>query len=112
MNQNLLFDSSKIKIYRLHYKFLFKIYNSCIIIGFKIFLSDEWTWLKVTFSESTRRMQESTWQMQMIRSGDNGKTKSLSQIDRFFCSMQSCGLDGFIIIPSDLAINGQSDDNN
>ena len=29
-------------------------------------------------------MHESTWQMQMVRSGDNGKTKSLSQIDLFF----------------------------
>ena len=37
-----------------------------------------------TFSESTWLMHESTWQMQMIRSGDNGKTQSLSQIDLFF----------------------------
>ena len=37
-----------------------------------------------TFSESTWRIDESTWQMQMICSGDNGKTQSLSQIDLFF----------------------------
>ena len=40
-----------------------------------------------TFSESTWRMHESTWQMQMIRSGDNGKTQSLSQINLFFFSV-------------------------
>ena len=40
-----------------------------------------------TFSESTWRMHESTWQMQMKRSGDNGKTQSLSQIDLFFFSV-------------------------
>ena len=51
------------------------------------FLSDEWTWLKVTFSESTRQMHESTWQMQMVYSGDNGKPQSLSQIDQFFLSV-------------------------
>ena len=38
----------------------------------------------MTFSESTRRMHEPTWQMQMVRSGDNSKTQSLRQIYRFF----------------------------
>ena len=39
---------------------------------------------QMTFSESTRQMLESTWQMQMIHSGDGGKTQSLSQINRIF----------------------------
>ena len=34
-------------------------------------------------------MHASTWQMQMIRSGDNGKNQSLSQIDLFFFSVIS-----------------------
>ena len=48
--QNITFDSSKIKIYRLYHKFLFKVYNSCITIVFEKNLSDEWIWLKATFS--------------------------------------------------------------
>ena len=41
-----------------------------------------WENLKVTFSEST-------WRMQMTHSGDNCKTQLLSRIDRFFFSVQS-----------------------
>ena len=38
--------------------------------------------LKVIFSEST-------WRMQMVRSGDNCKTQLLSQIHRFFFSKET-----------------------
>ena len=62
-------------------------YSKYIIHAYNYRFLNFFKWWVNWLSESTWRMHEATWRMQMIRSGDNCKTQRLSHIDRFFFSV-------------------------